>query len=487
VRNSIETYDSNHPSKLMSASKIIGICSLFVGLIVIFSQFSQNSRLKKKLKTLEVEFKASGGKGINLSSDFQVGPSGKGGSAREGSDKTGTGKKNPIGIGTVKEILADRDPLNRVQRLMSYVNGLSPKEMPEALIALQESAPQWDPHMKMAVGLLLTRWAAADSNAAFAHVEQMKDKGHARDATFSILRALASQDPQRALEWMSGQGKDMAKDGWMGHALAGTIASEWVRQDPDAALAWANSLPKNQRQGALGGALETIAASNPVEAAQRLLELDPGEAREKAAGNIDNLWAKRAPQEAMEWAMTLEGDDKESAMSKALGGWASSEPDEAASFINGIPVEERTDSQVREVGRRWASQEPSKAAQWLIDQPDSSGRTDAVGYAMWHWTNEDPGGAADWILEQPRGDFRDNGIASIAKATFEEDPSSAVTWAATIDNDKQREGAIERGVREWAKREPDQARDWVQKNSNALSPEQSERLLNLENRADGEK
>jgi hypothetical protein len=106
---------------------------------------------------------------------------------------------------------------------------------------------------------------------------------------------------------------------------------------------------------------------------------------------------------------------------------------------------------------------------------------------MWHWTNEDPGGAADWILEQPRGDFRDNGIASIAKATFEEDPSSAVTWAATIDNDRQREGAIERGVREWAKREPDQARDWVQKNNNALSPEQSERLLNLENRADGEK
>ena len=83
MKNSIETYYSNHPSKLMNASKIIGICSLFVGLIIIFSQFSQNSRLKKKLKTLEIEFKASGGKGINLSSDFQVGPSGKGGSARE--------------------------------------------------------------------------------------------------------------------------------------------------------------------------------------------------------------------------------------------------------------------------------------------------------------------------------------------------------------------------------------------------------------------
>ena len=189
----------------MNASKKIGICSLFVGLIIIFFQFSQNSKLKKELKTLQIESKASVAKGMSLSSDFQVGSSGKGGSARKGSDKTGTGKKIPIAIGSVKEILADPDPLNRVQKLMSYVNGLSPKEMPEALIALQESAPQWDPHMKMAVGLLLTRWASADPDAAFAHVEQMKNKDHARDATFSILRALASQDPQRALEWMSGQ------------------------------------------------------------------------------------------------------------------------------------------------------------------------------------------------------------------------------------------------------------------------------------------
>jgi len=471
----------------MNASKIIGIFSLFVGLIVIFFQFSQNSKLKKELRTLQVQFKPSGAGGMNFSSQFQDGSSGKGGSDRKRSDKREKEKKIPVAIGSVKEILADPDPLNRVQRLMSYVNGLSPKEMPEALIALQDSAPQWDPHMKMAVGLLLTRWATADADAAFSHVEKMKNKDHARDATFSILRALASQDPQRALEWMSDKGNDMAKGGWMGHALAGTIASEWVRQDPDAALAWANSLPKNQRQGALGGALETIAASNPVEAAQRLLELDPGEEREKAAGNIANLWAKRAPQEAMEWAMTLEGEDRESAMSRALGGWASLEPEQAASFLNEIPAEERTDSQVREVGRRWASQEPSKAAEWLTNQPESRGRTEAVGYALWHWTNEDPGGAADWILEQPSGDFRDNGIASIAKATFEEDPSSAVTWAATIDNDKQREGAIERGVREWAKREPEVAREWVQQNSNALSPEQAERLLNLEGRDDGKK
>ncbi|MEC9326536.1 MAG: hypothetical protein VYC63_01360, partial [Verrucomicrobiota bacterium] len=89
----------------MNASKKIGICSLFVGLIIIFFQFSQNSRLKKELKTLRVESKASGAKGMTLSSDFQVGSSGKGGSARKGSDKTGTGKKIPIAIGSVKEIL----------------------------------------------------------------------------------------------------------------------------------------------------------------------------------------------------------------------------------------------------------------------------------------------------------------------------------------------------------------------------------------------
>ena len=90
-------------------------------------------------------------------------------------------------------------------------------------------------------------------------------------------------------------------------------------------------------------------------------------------------------------------------------------------------------------------------------------------------------------MQQPRGDFRDNGVGALAKATFDDDPASAVTWAATIDNDRQREGAIERGVREWAKREPVEARTWVQENSTVLSPEQSDRLMNIDNRSDRRK
>ena len=471
----------------MKSSKLPIIIFVLLGLSIIAFQYTQNAKLKKELKAQNSKEIGSSGEGSLTLAGTGKGVSKSSSDSKKGSVTKKDSKNLSIVISSVNEILSDPDPLKRIERLMAYVNKLSPDEMPDALVALQESAPDWDPHMKMAVGLLLTRWASADSDAAFAYVEQMKNKDQARDATFSILRALASQDPQRALEWMSNKGSDMAKNGWMGHMLAGTIATEWVRRDPDAALAWANSLPENQRHGALGGALETIAASDPNEAARRLLELDAGDAREKAAGSIANLWAKRAPQEAREWAMTLEGDDRESAMSRALGGWASTEPAEAAAFINDIPAEERTDSQIREVGRRWSEQEPSQAAEWLVNQPDTKGRTDAIGHAVWHWTNDDPAGAADWLLQQPQGEFRDNGVGALAKATFDDDPASAVTWAATIDNDRQREGAIERGVREWAKREPAEARSWVQENSTVLSPEQSERLLNIDNGSDRRK
>ena len=110
----------------MNLSKIIGIFSLFIGLIVIFSQFSKNSELKKELRTLQAQFKSSGNEGMNLRSQFQRGASGKGVSDQKRSDKTEKEKKISVAIGSVKEILADPDPLNRVQRLMSYVNGLSP-------------------------------------------------------------------------------------------------------------------------------------------------------------------------------------------------------------------------------------------------------------------------------------------------------------------------------------------------------------------------
>ena len=165
----------------MKSSKLPIIIFVLLGLSIIAFQYTQNAKLKKELKAQNSKEIGSSGEGSLTLAGTGKGVSKSSSDSKKGSVTKKDSKNLSIVISSVNEILSDPDPLKRIERLMAYVNKLSPDEMPDALVALQESAPDWDPHMKMAVGLLLTRWASADSDAAFAYVEQMKNKDQARD------------------------------------------------------------------------------------------------------------------------------------------------------------------------------------------------------------------------------------------------------------------------------------------------------------------
>ena len=429
---------------------------------VIITQFIRNSGLDDEVEKLK-------GKVAGLTGDARVNSpelsamrtARKNGNEKERVPEADNNREGGGGA-SLRQILANPDPLARIELLLAYVKGIDKEDIPDALFALQESAPEWDPHMRMAVDLLLTRWGTLDAEGALAYTQNMKNRKRAGQASMQVLRVLASQDPEKAKEWLTTlTDNPEAKNGWMGHFYAGTVATEWVRQDPEAALAWARGLPDSQRRGALGGALETIAASNPVQAAEFAMDLDPGKERSEVMGKIAESWAESAPKEALDWAMTLPGEDGESAISRAISGWAEVDAPAAAAFVDEIPAEERSDSQIREVANRWASQEPAAAAQWLDSQPDGRGKTDAMGHVVWNWTNADPQAASAWLIEQPAGEARDRGIGALSKATFDSDPAAAVIWAAEISNEQTRASSLERGVRGWLERDPEAAQQWL--------------------------
>ena len=135
-------------------------------------------------------------------------------------------------------------------------------------------------NMCLGAHMLLTRWGKEDPDGAFASLKTVGLK-EAGGTASSILGGLASIDPKRAIAWLEDPENQYANRPWMGHILAGTIGKEWVRQDPDAALAWANALPDSQRRGALGGILESLASSDPQQASLMVMEL--------AATALDNF------------------------------------------------------------------------------------------------------------------------------------------------------------------------------------------------------
>lgn len=443
---------------------------------VIVTQFIRNADLADQVEKLNREVAESTGDTTQGGSGLSGMRTSGGKGNAEGSVTEPDNNKEESGGVSLRQILANPDPLARIELLLSYVRGINEEDIPDALFALQESAPEWDPHMRMAVDLLLTRWGTLDAEGALAYTQSMKNRKRAGQASMQVLRVLASQDPEKAKQWLTTlTDNPEAKNGWMGHFYAGTVATEWVRQDPEAALAWANSLPDSQRRGALGGALETIAATNPIQAAEFAMNLDPGKERSEVIGKIAESWAESAPKEALDWAMTLPGEDGEAAIRQAISGWAEVDAPAAAAFVDGIPVEERSDSQIREVANRWASQEPAAAAQWLDSQPDGRGKTDAMGHVVWNWTNADPQAASAWLIEQPAGEARDRGIGALSKATFDSDPAAAVIWAAEISNEQTRTASLQRGVRGWLERDPEAARQWLN-TTDAISAEEASKF-----------
>ena len=448
-----------------------------VSVPIIAVQFAQNSKLKtevEELNTVLVEYQQGGGGAGGLSGM----PAGKSGDNKS----KDTTKPDPAGSqaealatsSSLSEILAHRDPMLRMAALLEYVGKLSDKEIPEALAKLRQSTPDWDPDARVAAQLMLTRWGKADPEGALAHIGKLDMKSAGGDAAI-ILSALAATDPLRAVEWLENPDNKLANSRWIGQILAGSITKEWVRQDPDAALAWAQTVPENQRSGAYTGVLGSLAATDPERASKLAMQLPDDDARREILGQIARSWSEISPAEAVEWASTLDGRGRSRAMGEALGEWAQKSPPEAAAFVDSLP-EAGEGQYLQRVASSWAEHAPADAAQWLESHQESEGKADAMGWVMWHWTNSDPQAASTWLIDQPAGGSRDRAIGSLAKATFESDPGAAVTWAATITDERQRAGTLERGVREWLEREPVKAREWIS-TTDQISQEEAQRFL----------
>ncbi len=428
--------------------------AVLVALPVILLQRTENTKLKEESETLRTSLEAAR---HAEREDFRGVQRAQAAKSRTKLEGGGAERYRP---GALKEILAESDPIRRVRALLAYAESIDLADIPAALQELRESAPEWDQEAKMLAQLLLTKWAQEDPDGALASLRagQLKKGG---GEAIGIIAGVAARDPRRAAAWLHDPGNKIVNQPWIGHMLAGTIARAWVRQDADAALAWAETLPEKQRAGAYTGVLGTLAVSDPEKAASLAAELEPGEARRHVVGEIAEVWARKAPQEAATWAQSLEGEDQRRALHQTLETWAQNEPAAAAGFLDG---RDDVDRYMTAVAGSWARQEPAEAATWLAEQPDGGGRTDAMGHVLWNWANRDLDAAAAWLGEQPDGPARDRGIVGFSKVAFDIDEGSTLSWAIAISDEETRTRSVNHGLREWNRRDPAAAQEWARTN-----------------------
>jgi len=365
----------------------------------------------------------------------------------------------PVPPATLPEILALQDPMERIKALVGFVGRVPSGDFAGAVRQLREGAPDWDPEAKFFKHMLLTRWAKEDPLGAYASLDQMAPKE--RQDAASLISGLAATNPAWAAGWLSNPENPLLDYPMLGSYLATAVGKEWVRQNKDAALAWAVSLPETLRAGAYVGVLGTLAGTDPAAAAGIALQLKPGDARSSLVEDIATTWAKKSPGAAMTWAQSLSGREQVMAIRNILETWAIADPAAVSGVLEEMPAESISGGLLKSITKSWCAEAPAGAAAWLMAYPEGQAREEALQGAIWKWTMKNPEEASAWLTRQPVGRARDAGIEGLAIAIFDNDPEGAMMWAKAISDDTHRATLTGIGMATWLQRDPQAAGAWA--------------------------
>ena len=183
-----------------------------------------------------------------------------------------------IRAGSTDQIAKMPGNSNRILALLQFYAGLSPEQLAEEATKLDNLPIN---ERIMASFLLFGRWSEVDPTAAMAFSNTMGMAGGFVRPT--ILQSWASVDPANAAKYYQENPREFGMMGMMGGRGPGggqngasIIASEWARQDPVAALAWAASLTTD-KGSAMSSVIGEVAKNDPRKAAAMIGQMDEGD------------------------------------------------------------------------------------------------------------------------------------------------------------------------------------------------------------------
>lgn len=295
-------------------------------------------------------------------------------------------------------------------------------------------------------------------------------------ALAKIAPAMAAKSPAKAMEIFTGI-KSVAPR----LSAASAMGAALVKNNPDTAVAWANSITANsERALAMGGVMNGISNGDPARAAMLMkqflekIQSDYTRQREKdrqQAGvkpedefetpelyqeylenngyaimqpdtpeadfllktgeRIGFELAKTDPLGALEWAKSLSvGILQAHSISGALSGWSTWAPQEAVTYyVQNYGYDPVIPMNLFE---NWASQDQQAAVAAIKDLPDPGQRSSAIQGATTGWLDSggDFAGLIEWVGHLEPGTDRDHAHLAIIDETSDTAPANA--WQLVI-------------------------------------------------------
>ena len=366
---------------------------------------------------------------------------------------------------------------NRIQALMEFYAGLTPTQLEEEARKL-ENLPMNE--RIMASFLLFGRWAETDPTAAMAFSSTMGFAGGFVRPT--ILQSWASVDPANAAKYYASNPREFAMMGMMGGGRgpmggqggASIIASEWAKQDPAGALAWANSLTTEKSQ-ALSSVVGEVAKTDPKKASEMLAGMTGGDMG-RAYSSVAAQYGATNFTEAQAWIRTLPADEQAGALAAAIGGLSNTDPEAASKQIAQMEAGDDKDRAISDVVEDWARVSPQAAADFLKLQGSEDAQRDGMRNLMPAWVSQNAGAALTYASSLPAGKVRDSALQSYVWSNNSANPSDLVKVAEGIADEGDRNRTMGLAYGRWMREDEAGAKTAVEQ-STLLSDESKQHII----------
>jgi hypothetical protein len=358
----------------------------------------------------------------------------------------------------------------RIKSLIDYYSSLAPDQLAEEAKRL-ENLPMGE--RIMASLLLFGRWAEVDPNGAMSHANTM---GFA--AAFvrpTILQSWASVDPENAAKYYSENPREFAMMGGGpgGQNGAASIAAEWAKQDPEAALAWAGSLSGGDKNRAMTSVIREVAMTDPKKAAELAQAMDPSE-RGGAYESIARSYGAKNFEEAEIWVKSLPFDQQGDALSSAIAGLSQSNPELALTKAKAMADGDDKNRAIRTSLENLSKTNPTQALS-EVAKLDAEIQRRTIEPVISNYVNSDPVAAESYVKNLETGPVRDNAVSALVRGSTG-DPATLMPLAASIEDEGDRNRTMGVAYMKWAREDESAAKSYVE--SSTLPDNVKERLLN---------
>jgi hypothetical protein len=365
----------------------------------------------------------------------------------------------------------------RIQALIAFYSNLTPEQLEDEARKL-ESLPMNE--RMMASFLLFGRWAEVDPTAAMSFSSTMGFSGMFVRPT--ILQSWASTDPANAAKYYAANPREFAMMGMMGGGRgpmggqggASIVASEWARQDPAAALAWANSLTTEKSQ-AMGAVVGEVAKTDPAKAASMLTSMSGTDLKD-ACRAVATQYGASDFTAAQAWIRTLPENEQAGALAAAIGGLSNKDPEAAAGQLAKMQEGEAKSGIIGEVIGDWARVNPTAAGDLLKKQTDSNAQREAMRQLMPAWVGQNPAAALEYANSYQPGAVRDGALQSYIWSNQKGEPADLVKVAETITDEGDRNRSIGIAAARWMREDETSAKAYIQQ-STTIPDDAKQRIL----------